>query len=128
MNTGQAQAMRNMTASHRPQAHTHQLRPERSMSTSVATSSGPPSNTASARLLPRSARNRPGVVRLKPKRVSSRKVRHTEKGRLASCTSSATLAITSTPSHGCVKRSEEHTSELQSQSNLVCRLLLEKTK
>src|SRR2546427_1839556 len=27
--------------------------------------------------------------------------------------------------HGCA-RSEEHTSELQSQSNLVCRLLLEK--
>src|SRR2546430_11257597 len=26
-----------------------------------------------------------------------------------------------------VQRSEEHTSELQSQSNLVCRLLLEKT-
>src|SRR2546430_13554278 len=26
----------------------------------------------------------------------------------------------------CGKRSEEHTSELQSQSNLVCRLLLEK--
>src|SRR2546430_8549677 len=31
---------------------------------------------------------------------------------------------------GCVAamRSEEHTSELQSQSNLVCRLLLEKKK
>src|SRR2546430_9778061 len=29
--------------------------------------------------------------------------------------------------HGC-SRSEEHTSELQSQSNLVCRLLLEKKK
>src|SRR5688572_31520930 len=29
--------------------------------------------------------------------------------------------------HGC-PRSEEHTSELQSQSNLVCRLLLEKKK
>src|SRR2546427_6039641 len=30
---------------------------------------------------------------------------------------------------GCVDaRSEEHTSELQSQSNLVCRLLLEKKK
>src|SRR2546427_6082586 len=29
--------------------------------------------------------------------------------------------------HGTV-RSEEHTSELQSQSNLVCRLLLEKKK
>src|SRR2546430_4244346 len=31
--------------------------------------------------------------------------------------------------HGArVPRSEEHTSELQSQSNLVCRLLLEKKK
>src|SRR2546430_4101037 len=29
---------------------------------------------------------------------------------------------------GCQERSEEHTSELQSQSNLVCRLLLEKKK
>src|SRR2546430_12158658 len=28
----------------------------------------------------------------------------------------------------CPARSEEHTSELQSQSNLVCRLLLEKKK
>src|SRR2546427_6989964 len=28
----------------------------------------------------------------------------------------------------CTMRSEEHTSELQSQSNLVCRLLLEKKK
>src|SRR5688572_31347390 len=30
--------------------------------------------------------------------------------------------------HGNLLRSEEHTSELQSQSNLVCRLLLEKKK
>src|SRR2546427_3303088 len=30
--------------------------------------------------------------------------------------------------HGTRHRSEEHTSELQSQSNLVCRLLLEKKK
>src|SRR5688572_31352961 len=29
---------------------------------------------------------------------------------------------------GIINRSEEHTSELQSQSNLVCRLLLEKKK
>src|SRR5688572_31599811 len=29
---------------------------------------------------------------------------------------------------GMIFRSEEHTSELQSQSNLVCRLLLEKKK
>src|SRR2546430_10396328 len=32
------------------------------------------------------------------------------------------------PRSGCRGRSEEHTSELQSQSNLVCRLLLEKKK
>src|SRR2546427_4320200 len=31
-------------------------------------------------------------------------------------------------SHDGAARSEEHTSELQSQSNLVCRLLLEKKK
>src|SRR5690606_40682028 len=31
-------------------------------------------------------------------------------------------------SHVCHKRSEEHTSELQSRENLVCRLLLEKKK
>src|SRR2546430_5744714 len=31
-------------------------------------------------------------------------------------------------SDGEIVRSEEHTSELQSQSNLVCRLLLEKKK
>src|SRR5260370_4641276 len=29
---------------------------------------------------------------------------------------------------GCLRRSEEHTSELQSHLNLVCRLLLEKKK
>src|SRR2546430_7074066 len=33
-----------------------------------------------------------------------------------------------TPCTRPVSRSEEHTSELQSQSNLVCRLLLEKKK
>src|SRR3989475_8640810 len=32
------------------------------------------------------------------------------------------------PRNGPPGRSEEHTSELQSQSNLVCRLLLEKKK
>src|SRR2546430_6317130 len=32
------------------------------------------------------------------------------------------------PAVGTTVRSEEHTSELQSQSNLVCRLLLEKKK
>src|SRR5260370_26777123 len=32
------------------------------------------------------------------------------------------------PDGACPKRSEEHTSELQSHLNLVCRLLLEKKK
>src|SRR2546427_8757966 len=36
------------------------------------------------------------------------------------------LRIREVPGRRC--RSEEHTSELQSQSNLVCRLLLEKKK
>src|SRR5256886_4248696 len=36
------------------------------------------------------------------------------------------LAIPTFPVNPNMNRSEEHTSELQSQSNLVCRLLLEK--
>src|SRR5688572_31105930 len=38
------------------------------------------------------------------------------------------LEITELSTHLQGQRSEEHTSELQSQSNLVCRLLLEKKK
>src|SRR2546421_3264338 len=39
------------------------------------------------------------------------------------------LGVTSTSGPGvALKRSEEHTSELQSRSDLVCRLLLEKKK
>src|SRR2546427_7469272 len=44
----------------------------------------------------------------------------------------ATRAVVAMPfrtyAQGTSGRSEEHTSELQSQSNLVCRLLLEKKK
>src|SRR2546430_6099486 len=36
------------------------------------------------------------------------------------------VAVQEVPEARLVQRSEEHTSELQSQSNLVCRLLLEK--
>src|SRR5688572_31433478 len=39
-----------------------------------------------------------------------------------------TLALAPTLDPEGLRRSEEHTSELQSQSNLVCRLLLEKKK
>src|SRR2546427_8260455 len=38
------------------------------------------------------------------------------------------LFVRGFPTEMCPERSEEHTSELQSQSNLVCRLLLEKKK
>src|SRR2546430_3965269 len=38
------------------------------------------------------------------------------------------FAVGRSPCRAVMKRSEEHTSELQSQSNLVCRLLLEKKK
>src|SRR2546430_4084723 len=47
------------------------------------------------------------------------------------CSGAATVAIRGTWCRGLattITRSEEHTSELQSQSNLVCRLLLEKKK
>src|SRR5262249_62077932 len=40
----------------------------------------------------------------------------------------ATGSMTRWPRAGWVSRSEEHTSELQSLTNLVCRLLLEKKK
>src|SRR5256886_8724453 len=39
-----------------------------------------------------------------------------------------TLTLEGVPLKDALDRSEEHTSELQSQSNLVCRLLLEKKK
>src|SRR2546430_7970713 len=42
--------------------------------------------------------------------------------------SSGSATVTIFPPNQNPQRSEEHTSELQSQSNLVCRLLLEKKK
>src|SRR2546430_11498659 len=49
-----------------------------------------------------------------------------EKG-IADFLESARLVLAQNRNVQFVLRSEEHTSELQSQSNLVCRLLLEKT-
>src|SRR2546430_10925846 len=48
--------------------------------------------------------------------------------RSASATTAAMIRFASSFLWGSRRRSEEHTSELQSQSNLVCRLLLEKNK
>src|SRR2546430_9900839 len=42
--------------------------------------------------------------------------------------SPASIGLRSAERSEPIERSEEHTSELQSQSNLVCRLLLEKKK
>src|SRR2546427_7594549 len=44
------------------------------------------------------------------------------------CRASSRRSPPRTGCSSCRRRSEEHTSELQSQSNLVCRLLLEKKK
>src|SRR5688572_31532368 len=55
----------------------------------------------------------------------------TTKARRSTCTAAARTARNRTEGRGLrteKERSEEHTSELQSQSNLVCRLLLEKKK
>src|SRR2546430_9136461 len=51
----------------------------------------------------------------------SRSGDHLRRGRFARCERGGERI-------GARQRSEEHTSELQSQSNLVCRLLLEKKK
>src|SRR5260370_17286709 len=47
---------------------------------------------------------------------------------ISRCTSLATVALARRPQRTVRQRSEEHTSELQSHLNLVCRLLLEKKK
>src|SRR5205809_5510422 len=43
-----------------------------------------------------------------------------------SAVSMLSLRMSGTPNKGFLRRSEEHTSELQSRLHLVCRLLLEK--
>src|SRR2546430_3993590 len=47
---------------------------------------------------------------------------------IAHCTETTPRCRVRFLAHVSSRRSEEHTSELQSQSNLVCRLLLEKKK
>src|SRR5688572_32582085 len=71
----------------------------------------------------RSARPLSDSLRGRPKFCSSNALRNS--GPTGSSSSSATIFM---PALNAWPRSEEHTSELQSQSNLVCRLLLEKKK
>src|SRR5256886_10644069 len=57
-----------------------------------------------------------------------RQARHADNGRTADHRRRHYLDVVVGPAVRTLHRSEEHTSELQSQSNLVCRLLLEKKK
>src|SRR2546430_2139571 len=54
--------------------------------------------------------------------------RRTEEARVHAVRDEIHLGGSDLPDDERAQRSEEHTSELQSQSNLVCRLLLEKKK
>src|SRR2546430_10629459 len=67
--------------------------------------------------LPIYAASAPGTMTTSSSEVRRPEAQHGRTGSLAGCGSPLRTA-----------RSEEHTSELQSQSNLVCRLLLEKKK
>src|SRR5688572_31211232 len=105
-------------------------------------------DSTSARISPRSPFSRVTLPLSPPDRVIITSTRLTRfNGSLSSCTSSTPsftpARICNTPTSVTrlrasfkrsrifgepPSRSEEHTSELQSQSNLVCRLLLEKKK
>src|SRR2546430_8350008 len=62
-------------------------------------------------------------------RSGATRLAHHARGGLVERLSRDTLLSAGSAALGLVlSRSEEHTSELQSQSNLVCRLLLEKKK
>src|SRR2546427_3475744 len=73
---------------------------------------------------------RPPRSTLFPTRRSSDLVRPSgEADSSRNCSAQASRSPSSVPvSSGGAVETEEHTSELQSQSNLVCRLLLEKKK
>src|SRR2546427_2674651 len=67
----------------------------------------------------------------RPTRTSRLRSGRTAVKRTRTCATSRrdlTTRLRSPATRFCCRRSEEHTSELQSQSNLVCRLLLEKKK
>src|SRR5688572_32102250 len=51
-----------------------------------------------------------------------------QNGQTVDVNNGGSFLIGPTTGQTLIQRSEEHTSELQSQSNLVCRLLLEKKK
>src|SRR2546422_8407657 len=74
---------------------------------------------------PAASRSEPRPRRRAAARRDRRRPRHPGKAELSPCAGSAD-SIRRRPRPG--RRSEEHTSELQSRLHLVCRLLLEKKK
>src|SRR2546430_13456450 len=90
----------------------------------VALSGTTSSSSSSRRSGGSAARRRGGPSRLLEGRNESRVRIAARLSRSESCTKCATPEVAPCTT----SRSEEHTSELQSQSNLVCRLLLEKKK
>src|SRR2546427_9136403 len=66
--------------------------------------------------------------RRRPWRHNRRRPHRCRPPSVAASSSSTSTTPTSRPSCTRPARSEEHTSELQSQSNLVCRLQLDKKK
>src|SRR5689334_24840498 len=70
-------------------------------------------------------RSRPAPTPAARRRATSTP-RHRQSSRVASCASLPPLRVDH--ALAILVRSEEHTSELQSQFHLVCRLLLEKKK
>src|SRR5256885_10054280 len=63
-----------------------------------------------------------------PPLTPSRKVRPPWIPTATACRISSSLGVASIPTADATARSEEHTSELQSPCNLVCRLLLGKKR
>src|SRR5438034_3236665 len=60
--------------------------------------------------------------------VCSSDLGHTPRSSVAASSGAVRSSPSASATRSCLRRSEEHTSELQSHSDLVCRLLLEKKK
>src|SRR2546430_6251920 len=79
--------------------------------------------------IPKRMRNAPGHLRVVREVRKGRHARDSEADRIELIAAQMHLRVHARQLESAVRvRSEEHTSELQSQSNLVCRLLLEKKK
>src|SRR2546430_11510045 len=83
---------------------------------------------SSLRLTRKSSKARGSALRASSLKLKNASQEAGLRDRITSPVFSSLRMNTSSPSNRNSERSEEHTSELQSQSNLVCRLLLEKKK